>query len=293
MNQLDFGTVPRTFKKVKTVKLYLAGENGESVNYDVPFYLRTAGEPAFAVAPPAIWISTWQNHKSQGDQYRQLKAGIKIDAGVLTAPSFEVVQEALQALSENYAQHIKTLSMKPVIVLALEISVPGTRSVNPPSFSGSKHLVGVRAERGFDINGRFYGVHDWSGSKPYDPAGMSLNDMHPSSVDKGIKVPYSDAAWATVQQIEQTLDRAGAMLAKLADREQTQTLLEGGMPALLEGPKAPTSGILAGEPEVLGERCKDGGKCHHSCTAQCFRREVANCVPLGASGLTDSWEPQA
>ena len=30
--------------------------------------------------------------------------------------------------------------------------------------------------------------------------------------------------------------------------------------------------------EVLGERCIDGGKCHHHCTDRCFRREA--CVPF-------------
>lgn len=49
----------------------------------------------------------------------------------------------------------------------------------------------------------------------------------------------------------------------------------------------PTCGVLAGEPVIIGERCADGGTCHHGCTAECFRRDC--CVPLTASGLNDDW----
>lgn len=49
----------------------------------------------------------------------------------------------------------------------------------------------------------------------------------------------------------------------------------------------PTCGILAGEPEVIGERCADGGKCHHRCEAECSRR--TSCAPLTGSGLMDDW----
>lgn len=57
-------------------------------------------------------------------------------------------------------------------------------------------------------------------------------------------------------------------------------------------PSAPKFGVLAGEPEILGERCADGGKCHHLCKTECFRKD--GCVPLSGSGLTDDWkEPSA
>lgn len=49
----------------------------------------------------------------------------------------------------------------------------------------------------------------------------------------------------------------------------------------------PTCGILAGEQEIVGERCADGGKCHHNCLSKCWRRD--SCLPLGASGLQDDW----
>lgn len=47
-------------------------------------------------------------------------------------------------------------------------------------------------------------------------------------------------------------------------------------------------GILAGEPEVIGERCKDGGACHHKCEGSCFRENF--CSPLSLSGLNEKWE---
>ena len=51
----------------------------------------------------------------------------------------------------------------------------------------------------------------------------------------------------------------------------------------------PTVGILAGEPEIIGQRCADGGKCHHGCKPDpgCFRKEC--CGPLALSGLSDNW----
>jgi hypothetical protein len=49
----------------------------------------------------------------------------------------------------------------------------------------------------------------------------------------------------------------------------------------------PQCGIRVGEKEVIGDRCADGGKCHHMCDTECFRRDC--CVPLTASGLNDDW----
>ena len=34
--------------------------------------------------------------------------------------------------------------------------------------------------------------------------------------------------------------------------------------------------------------CKDGGTCHHDCSAGCFREKY--CVPFPDSGLDDNWE---
>ncbi|WMR34749.1 hypothetical protein [Metapseudomonas otitidis] len=51
--------------------------------------------------------------------------------------------------------------------------------------------------------------------------------------------------------------------------------------------KVPLFGILAGEPEIIGQRCADGGTCHHRCATECFRKD--GCVPLSGSGLRDDW----
>ena len=53
--------------------------------------------------------------------------------------------------------------------------------------------------------------------------------------------------------------------------------------------KKPLFGVLAGEPEIIGERCADGGKCHHRCTDTCWRR--TSCAPLSGSGLRFDWSP--
>jgi len=54
--------------------------------------------------------------------------------------------------------------------------------------------------------------------------------------------------------------------------------------------KQPLFGILAGEPEIIGERCADGAKCHHACKDVCGRRKT--CLPLTGSGLDSKWEPR-
>lgn len=46
-------------------------------------------------------------------------------------------------------------------------------------------------------------------------------------------------------------------------------------------------GVLAGEPEIIGERCMDGGTCHHKCQQACFRKEC--CSPLAGAGLNNDW----
>lgn len=55
--------------------------------------------------------------------------------------------------------------------------------------------------------------------------------------------------------------------------------------------KKPLFGVLAGEPEIIGERCADGGKCHHRCTDTCWRR--TSCAPLSGSGLRYDWSAPA
>lgn len=55
--------------------------------------------------------------------------------------------------------------------------------------------------------------------------------------------------------------------------------------------KKPICGVLAGEPEIIGERCADGGKCHHRCTDTCLRRST--CAPLSGSGLRFDWSVPA
>lgn len=53
----------------------------------------------------------------------------------------------------------------------------------------------------------------------------------------------------------------------------------------------PICGILAGEPEIIGERCADGATCHHRCAAGCWRR--TSCAPLSGSGLRYDWSAPA
>ena len=65
-----------------------------------------------------------------------------------------------------------------------------------------------------------------------------------------------------------------------------------GEPATIAAPAPvervePKTGVLVGEPEIVGERCADGGTCHHGCTDECWRK--TGCGPLTCSGLNDDW----
>lgn len=71
--------------------------------------------------------------------------------------------------------------------------------------------------------------------------------------------------------------------------EDNELDIEQQMDGSLAREKAPTCGVLVGEPPIVGTRCKDGAKCHHGCDDICWRRYRLGCVPLGASGLQDDW----
>lgn len=104
------------------------------------------------------------------------------------------------------------------------------------------------------------------------------------SNEQMIRIPSSLAesavdAFAAIGMHDQ-LDALNEILAKAAEQHQ-------GEPVALK----PKFGILAGEPEIIGERCRDGGACHHECTQTCFRR--LNCGALTGSGLNPDWsEPK-
>ena len=55
------------------------------------------------------------------------------------------------------------------------------------------------------------------------------------------------------------------------------------------GKPAPQPAVAEPCAEKLGERCIDGGKCHHACTGKCFRREC--CEPF--SDYTGPWKYEA
>jgi hypothetical protein len=236
--KLEFGTVPKAFKKVKDVKMYLAARNGERTEYKVGIWLRAAGEPMFGCAPPREFIHAWMHHL----QPTHASSDVTISTDIVIAPTFAGVEKMVAALSENYAAHMKNSTRKKVIGLSLELSAPdepGCISLNAPSFSKSRILVGIKSEILYEINGRIYRDHGaWgrNAGEREDEIDVS-GDLHLTSGWDTV-IPYTEAAWQTIQSIEATLVNAARMLRQLAQKDKAQALLEGGLRNLLAGPSA-------------------------------------------------------
>lgn len=109
---------------------------------------------------------------------------------------------------------------------------------------------------------------------------------------------------ATAYEVIRMISERDTLRARLAARHRFERPVEvvcvdplegegddGPHEARMLAQRKPKFGILAGEPEILGERCADGGKCHHMCDSECFRKD--GCVPLSGSGLTDDWQARA
>lgn len=112
-----------------------------------------------------------------------------------------------------------------------------------------------------------------------DDLSFQLNDREASRYSW---FQAAQAAENRVEELEGLLRHIRNTTAGPAHRQQIDAALS----ASAE-PQKPKFGVLAGEPEVLGERCSDGGTCHHRCESTCFRKDC--CVPLSGAGLNDDW----
>lgn len=76
-----------------------------------------------------------------------------------------------------------------------------------------------------------------------------------------------------------------AFKSKTTDRDPRRLQMVKGAALALAAIEAYDRAEPVGTP---GVECPDGGKCHHSCTAVCWRKD-SGCVPLSISGLDDNW----
>lgn len=256
---LHFDAPPKTFKRVKAAKLRLTQHDGSVKEQEFTVWLNTAGTPTFCVYAPQEYRTAWNHHRSAeySDRYGHNER-VSIVDGWIHAATFDAAVDALHRLSLNYAKHLGELNKRKVIVLCIETkSTARDNSVNTPSFSESRILVGLRADVYWDVNGSLYmddrtrpGLRLDEGREPLHETEPSFDDMSPAghstpkpildrttaSRDKRIAIPFTPEAWNTVLAIEATLERAAAMLVQLTGA-QAQALLEGGMQGLLAGPE--------------------------------------------------------
>lgn len=245
--KLEFPTAPKTYKKVKNVKVYLAKQDGTTTEYEVPIWMEPAGIPTFAVPVPLEFERAWNNHRSK--EYRDFDPRLSLRSRWLHAPSFAEALGGLEKLSHNYTEHIQSINIRKVISLYLELRSPEDHiSKNNPSFSNARVIVGMRSKVYWSVNGRAYlprrGTYRVDDIED-DVAAVNpaYEDLEPTGNDhgNGVEIPYTDAAWATVMEIESTLRKAAVLLQNLTKVEDAQRLLEAGSlasMALLTAPKA-------------------------------------------------------
>lgn len=240
-NLQEFHKPAKAYKQVKAEKVRLPDKHGANVTHSVMVYMSTAGTPHFAIGIPADYCNAWDQH--QDETTRKFHAGLYIKDGAITSETYAGVLKDLEVIAHNFQRHIRNVSMRKVIRLALEIKgASGYKHHNPPTFSKTRVLVGIRSALCWEVNGGYYA---WDGARrdgqlahlvdcaDEDHESPSYSDLHPHSMEgHPITIPYTPEAWDTVREIESMLVRAADMLLKLTDTESAQVLLAGGFQAL-------------------------------------------------------------
>lgn len=247
MSLQEFHKPGKAYKQVKAETIRLPDVHGADMNHRVMVYMSTAGTPSFAIGVPSDYANAWAKHRS-GD-YKHFHQDVRVIDGVVSAKSYGEVLDHIVSIGRNFQAHIRNLTMRKVIRLMIEVTgAPGYKSHNAPSFSNARVLVGVRSGIYWEVNGGYYA---WDGRRrdgqlPYmvdcadeDPGEPSYADLVPSDMrGNPITIPFTPEAWATVQQVENMLERAAGMLLGLAKPETAIALLQGGFQNLLAAPKA-------------------------------------------------------
>lgn len=246
----------KTYKQVKAVSLRLPNVHGADKIHPVMVYMSTAGTPHFAIGVPSDYANAWKHHRARGSLLSFGADSLFVADGMVTADGFDAVVKKLETIARNFQFHIRNVSMRKVIRVAMEIiGGHGHQSHDAPSFSNSSILVGINSGVFWEVNGAFYqddglrrhGQWPFADDSHAEDHGQQpqYTDMVPADMrGDPVTIPYTDEAWATVVQVEATLQRAADTLLALTKVESAQTLLEGGMQALaLLAPKAENSHV--------------------------------------------------
>lgn len=259
---LDFPAPPRKagFKLVKRVtmtKHHLGLKWGDPANKQVPVYMSAAGTPVFGVPVPDDLVVYWKaSGGSHGvklkNPFQREKVHFALDLPVVTSPTFDGAVEAFTIVLEEYLEMRRNASITKHIGIAMALNVPGVQH-DAPHFNESTHLVGMRAEIVWRVNGDNYRDTGYSpmprwkdDSRPVDlrprrerDEGVpEFGDLVGSRLTYGVILPYTDEAWAALEGVKRTLETAAKALHSLTDEETAQLALAGGTFLALGGHKA-------------------------------------------------------
>lgn len=230
MFDLEFSKPGKSYKLVKTVTLSVANSQGEITGAKVPIYLKTIGTPGFAVGLPGPYADFWEAHRNTlSDALRSYRG--TIDDGVLCVDQFDHMEGALPWLSKKFAADVKNRHITKVIVLRLMLRGPGVL-VNPPSFADEiSHIAGLGATIRYEVNGRLYFSRgdcqrDWD--PDYMPKWEDLSYSMQRGSGDGHTLPFSVAAWKTLNDVKGVLEKAAVTLAQLKDPTEAALLLSSG-----------------------------------------------------------------
>lgn len=245
MSLHEFHKPGKGYKQVKADTQQLPDQAGADKQHRVMVYMSTAGTPHFAIGVPYEYCNAWKHHRAAASVIGHGADRIDVTGGVVTAASFDEVIRKIQIIGYNFQHHIRNLTMRKVIRLALEIKgASDNRSHNAPSFSYARVLVGIRSGVYWEVNGGYYASASHrkfflqEDPADEDPGEPSYADLSPSGMDgKPVTIPFTPEAWATVQRVESMLQRAGDMLLGLTNPETAVPLLQGGFNVLLAAPE--------------------------------------------------------
>jgi hypothetical protein len=247
-NLQEFHKPGPAYKQVKAESMRLPDVHGEDVTHRVMVYISTSGTPHFAIGVPSDYANAWERHRDK--ELTMFNDRIPVLKGVVSGASFDEVLKSIEVIGRNFQKHIRNLKMRKVIRLVIEVKgALGHKAHNEPSFSNSRVLVGLCSGVYWEVNGGYYawdGRHR-DGKRPHGSADLpdegpgepSYADLRPSDMrGNPTTIPFTPEVWATVQQVESMLERAGGMLLGLAKEETAASLLQGGFQELLKAPVA-------------------------------------------------------
>ncbi len=237
MEKLDFPAAPKRMKKVKTVSLRLSLKNGEDTAHDVTVYMWVSETPTFQVMLPDEYARIWHLRYLEESRYGrnwQVSAAKNGEPAMVEAFSFKDVVEGVQRISWLYGDFQKTASIEKVIGISASLVNSldhGEDRVvfNKNSFDEHDLTLCLTADICYRVNQKLFTESRMHGST----GPLTMDDLAETRSYKKV-IPYSDEAWATVEQLQEAMRKAIKQLLFLMKSEDVELLLKSGNLFLLK-----------------------------------------------------------